>query len=69
MKKYLKLMSLGSPSMTTLGSTSMGRRILAPKLCSAPAPPWPASMIPGPAPVITIHPRSAIAEAKRRAHP
>src|SRR3990172_7740308 len=40
-KKYLKLISLGSPSMTTLGSTSIGRGVAAPKLRSAPAPPCP----------------------------
>src|SRR3989304_1229630 len=47
-KKYLKLISLGSPSMTTFGSTSIGKRIAAPKLRSAPAPSCPASIRPRP---------------------
>ena len=35
-----------------------------PKERSAPAPSIPAAMIPGPAPVMTIQPRSAIADPK-----
>jgi len=38
-----------------------------PNALSGPAPSIPASMIPGPAPVITIHSRADIAAAKRRA--
>ena len=37
-----------------LAFDSKGSRILTPKLLALPAPPWAASMIPGPAPVITI---------------
>ena len=64
-KKYLKLMSFASPSMNRFGSDSIGSRIAAPKLRSAPAPSCPAAMIPGPAPVMTIQLRAAIAAAKR----
>ena len=65
-KKYLKLMSFVLPWMNRFGSDSKGRRIDAPKLCSAPAPSCPAAMMPEPAPVITIHFCSAIAFANRR---
>ena len=55
-KKYLKLMSLGSSWMVRLAFCSKGRRMLTPKLFSRPAPPCAASMIPPPAPVITMKP-------------
>ncbi len=41
--------------------------MLTPKARSGPAPSMPASMIPGPAPVITIQSRSAMARPKSRA--
>ena len=64
-KKYRKLMSFGSSAMNWPWSRSRtGSRMLTPKECSAPAPSMPASMIPGPAPVMTIQSRSAIAAAK-----
>ncbi len=66
-KKYLKLMSFGSSAMTGLASASNGRTMLTPKLRSAPAPSWPASMIPGPAPVMIIQSRAASASARSRA--
>ena len=66
-KKYLKSINLGSPAMNPLAPCSIGRRIPTPKLRAAPAPSCPAAMMPGPAPVITIHPREAIDSAKSRA--
>src|SRR3972149_3652018 len=49
-------MSLGSDSMIGLAWLSKGRRMLRPKLRAAPAPLCPASITPGPAPVLTIPP-------------
>ena len=46
---------------------SNGSTMLTPKARSAPAPSMPASMIPGPAPVITIQSRSTMARPKSRA--
>ncbi len=66
-KKYRKLTSFGSSAMNWLVAASNGRRMLTPKARSGPAPSIPASMIPGPAPVITIQSRAAIARANRRA--
>jgi hypothetical protein len=60
-------MSFASSAMTGLGAASNGSRMLAPNDSFEPAPSWPASMIPGPAPVITIHPRFAISREKSRA--
>ena len=37
-----------------VGDCSHGRRMLTPKLFSGPAPSWPACMMPGPAPVMTM---------------
>ena len=66
-KKYLKLISLGSCSMNGLVFCSNGSRIASPKDGSGPAPPCPAAMMPPPAPVMTIHPAPAIALAKAAA--
>jgi hypothetical protein len=52
--------------MSWLLVASNGNRMLTPKARSGPAPSMPASMIPGPAPVITIQSRAEIAAAKRR---
>ena len=57
-------MSLGSPAMSGLASCSKGSTMFTPKARSAPAPSMPASMIPGPAPVMTIHSASAMARPK-----
>ena len=54
-------MSLGSSAMNWLAAASNGRRMLTPKEFSVPAPSMPAAMIPGPAPVMTIQSRSAMA--------
>jgi hypothetical protein len=62
-KKYRKTISFGSLSRNSLVVVSNGSLIPAPKLFSGPAPSTPASMIPGPAPVITIQSRSASARA------
>ena len=66
-KKYFMLTSLGSPVITSLASCSKGRRMFTPMERSRPAPSMPASMIPGPAPVMTIQPASASSAAMRRA--
>ncbi len=67
-KKYRKLTSLGSPSaMNWLVAASNGRRMLTPNALSGPAPSRPASMIPGPAPVMIIQSWAVIAVARRRA--
>ena len=66
-KKYRKLMSFGSSAMNWLVEASNGSRMLTPKEFSVPAPSIPADMIPGPAPVMTIQSRSAMAAAKARA--
>ncbi len=44
-------------------AASNGNRMLTPKLFAAPAPSIPASMIPGPAPVMTIQSTSASSRA------
>ncbi len=49
--------------MTGLAPCSNGSRMATPMLCWRPAPSIAACMIPGPAPVTTIHPRSASVEA------
>jgi hypothetical protein len=66
-KKYLKLMSLGSPAITSLAACSNGSRMLTPNDASRPAPPCAAAMIPPPAPVITIQPSRAMRSAKAKA--
>ena len=66
-KKYLKVMSLGSDAIQGLASCSNGRRMLSPKLCSPPAPSCAAPMIPAPAPVITIQPSCTIRRPNSRA--
>ena len=66
-KKYFMLTYFSSPAMTGLAPCSNGRRIATPMLCSRPAPSIAACMIPGPAPVTMIQPRSASAFAMRRA--
>ena len=53
--------------MNSLADCSVGSLMPTPKLFSAPAPWWPAAMMPGPAPVITIQPRAAISRANSRA--
>ena len=58
-KKYFMLTCLSSSAMIELAPASNGSRIDTPMLRSTPAPSIPASMIPGPAPVTTIHPASA----------
>ena len=58
-KKYFISTSLGSPEMKALGASSNGNRMLIPKALSGPAPSKPAAMIPGPAPVTSIHPARA----------
>jgi hypothetical protein len=59
-KKYRMVISLSFPAMTGLADCSNGSRMLRPMLVSRPAPTCPASMIPAPAPVTSIHPASAI---------
>ena len=59
-KKYLKLMSLGSSAIQGLASCSLGSRMFSPKERSRPAPSWAAPMTPLPAPVMTIHPASVM---------
>ena len=66
-KKYLKVMSLGSAAIHGLASCSNGSRMFSPKLCSPPAPSWAAPMIPAPAPVITIQPSCTMRWPKSRA--
>lgn len=66
-KKYFMVTSLASPAMTSLADCSNGRRMLTPMDRSRPAPSIPACMIPGPAPVTTIQPRSASCAASARA--
>src|SRR3954447_5729556 len=68
-KKYLKLTSFLSFSMNGLVFCSKGRRMARPKDGSAPAPPWPAALMPPPAPVMTCHPAAAIALPKVEARP
>ena len=65
-KKYRKLMSLGSSAMNWLVVVSNGSWMLTPNALSAPAPSMPASMIPGPAPVTTIQSSAAMAAARSR---
>ena len=55
-KKYFMLTYFSSPAMIGLAPCSNGRRIDTPMLFSRPAPSIPACMMPGPAPVMTIHP-------------
>ena len=64
-KKYFIETYFSSPAMTGLAPCSNGSRIATPMLRSRPAPSIAACMIPGPAPVTTIHPRSASAAAMR----
>ena len=64
-KKYFMLTYFSSPAITGLAPCSNGSRIETPMLRSRPAPSIAACMIPGPAPVTTIHPRSASIEAIR----
>ena len=66
-KKYRISTSLGSWAMNALAPCSWGRRMLTPKERSRPAPSIPAAMMPGPAPVTTIHPASARCAARSRA--
>ena len=66
-KKYLKLMSLGSEAIQGFASCSNGKRMLSPKLFSPPAPSCAAPMMPAPAPVTTIQPSSVIRLPKSRA--
>ena len=66
-KKYLKFTSLGSSAMIVLVRCSKGRRMATPKLAAAPAPSWPARMMPSPAPVMTIQLASRMARAKASA--
>ncbi len=58
-KKYFMLTYFSSPAMIGLAPCSNGSRIDTPMLFSRPAPSIPACMMPGPAPVMTIHPFSA----------
>lgn len=67
LKKYLKLMTLPSLTITPPPAGSKGSTMLTAKLFSAPAPSMPAVMIPGPPPVITIQPSSAISRPTSRA--
>ena len=53
--------------MIGLASCSNGSRMLTPKLRSRPAPRWQASMMPPPAPVMTMKPASAMARANASA--
>ncbi len=53
-------MSFSSPAMTGFAVVSKGSRMATPKLASRPGPTWPAFMMPSPAPVMDIHPASAI---------
>ena len=62
-KKYRIETYLSSPAIIGFAEVSNGRRILTPIDISRPAPDIPASIIPGPAPVTTIHPSSAKALA------
>jgi hypothetical protein len=64
-KKYFMLTYFSSPAITGLAPCSKGSLIDTPMLCARPAPSIAACMIPGPAPVTTIHPRSASIEAIR----
>ena len=60
LKKYLKLIAFSSPIMYGLCFCSKGSFIFKLKLFSRPAPLLPASIIPGPPPVITLKPFSTI---------
>ena len=62
-KKYFMLTYFSSPAMTGLAPCSNGSRIDTPMLRSRPAPSIAACMMPGPAPVTTIQPRSARSRA------
>ena len=53
--------------MNWLVAASNGSRMLTPNALSGPAPSRPASMIPGPAPVMIIQSWAAMAVASRRA--
>jgi hypothetical protein len=64
-KKYFISTSLSFSAMKALAAASNGRRMFTPMAMSAPAPSLPAAMIPGPAPVTTIHPASARRWARR----
>ena len=66
-KKYRISTSLGSWAMNRLAPCSWGRRMLTPMDWSRPAPSMPAAMMPGPAPVTTIHPAPDMAAARARA--
>ena len=65
-KKYFIETCFASPAMTELAPVSNGSRIDTPIERSRPAPSIPASMIPGPAPVMIIQPASASWCATRR---
>ena len=64
-KKYFMLTYFSSPAITGLAPCSNGSRMATPMLRARPAPSIAACMIPGPAPVTTIQPRSASAAAIR----
>ena len=66
-KKYFIETSFPSEAMVGLVCCSKGRRMLTPRLRSRPAPSIAAAMMPGPAPVTTIHPSPASASATSRA--
>src|SRR5499427_10309212 len=66
-KKYLKVISLGSEAIHGFASCSNGRRMFSPKLFSPAAPSCAAPMIPAPAPVTTIQPSSVMRLPKSRA--
>ena len=66
-KKYRMLTYFGSPAITGLAPCSKGSLMDTPIERSRPAPSMPACMIPGPAPVTTIQPRSARPLATSRA--
>ena len=56
----MKVINFGSSAMVEFGPCSNGNMMLTPKLLAAPAPSWPASMIPAAAPVMTMYPSAAI---------
>ena len=66
-KKYFMATTCSLAARVSLRASSNGSRMLTPRARSGPAPSAPAAMIPGPAPVITIHPRSASSAARSRA--
>ncbi len=66
-KKYFMLTCFASPAMIELAPDSNGSRIETPIEFSRPAPSMPACMMPGPAPVTVIQPRSASCSARPRA--